>query len=254
VINRFDARLRGAAVALPVIDSGWFEQNGSVRSIALLVGLAGIAILALLVAGAAHRHDQRSRSRKAGRDDELFTTTPLPVPEEELARLAKGSPHHAHTSLKLPRWVQIGSLLAALGITWMVSQRIQPNQRGKIVSAELARSTGVQAGTADRARGEASDSPEDLDLLPDSAPPFSFRANDWVASGTGCAGRLEVTRGEPSAWNLTARVHDGQGQFLDSARTRVATLRPGDVVEFTFARANCDRIGAWDVRGDRRRD
>ena len=49
VINRLDARFRGAAVALPVIDSGWFEQSSSVRSIALLVGLAGIAILALFL-------------------------------------------------------------------------------------------------------------------------------------------------------------------------------------------------------------
>ena len=63
-----------------------------------------------------------------------------------------------------------------------------------------------------------------------------------------------MIEGESSAWNLTARVHDGRGQVLDSARTRVGTLRQGDVVEFNFARADCDRIGAWDVRGDRRRD
>jgi hypothetical protein len=60
-----------------------------------------------------------------------------------------------------------------------------------------------------------------------------------------------VTKGEANAWNLTARVHDSQGQMIDSARTRVASLRQGDVVEFRFARATCDRIGAWDVRGDR---
>ena len=65
-------------------------------------------------------------------------------------------------------------------------------------------------------------------------------------------GRLEVTKGESSSWSLTARVHDDHGQLLDSARTRVSTLRKGDVVEFRFARAACDRIGAWDVRGDRR--
>jgi hypothetical protein len=46
-------------------------------------------------------------------------------------------------------------------------------------------------------------------------------------------------------------VHDDQGQLIDSARTRVATLRAGDVVEFNFPHADCDRIGAWDVHGAR---
>jgi hypothetical protein len=233
---------------LPALDSGLFDWGSSARSIALLVGLAGIAIIALLVAAAAHRHSQSSRSRNRIDDEELFTTTPLPMPKEELARLAKNPPHQAYASLKLPRWVQLGSLVVALGFTWMVAERMRPNG---------ASSTGFDSGLAiagagDRARDDVNDSPEDLDLSPDSAPPFSFRARDWVASGAGCEGQLEVTRGESNAWNLTARVHDAQGQFLDSARTRVASLRQGDVVEFTFARATCERIGAWDVRGDRR--
>jgi hypothetical protein len=102
-------------------------------------------------------------------------------------------------------------------------------------------------------RDVADDSPEDLDLSPDSAPPFSFRVRDWVPRGEGgCAGRLEVTKGEPSAWSLTARVHDGQGQLIDTARASVSGLQEGQVVEFSFPRADCDRIGAWDVRGARR--
>jgi hypothetical protein len=97
------------------------------------------------------------------------------------------------------------------------------------------------------------DSPEDLDLSPDSSPAFAFQARDWVdRPGGGCAGRLEVTKGEPNAWSLTARVHDGRGQLIDTARARVASLRAGEVVEFSFPRADCDRIGAWDVRGARR--
>jgi len=253
VLFRTDVRRRGAAVLLPAIDSGLFDWGASARSIALLVGLASIAIIALIVAAAAHRTSQAGRSRSRIDDEELFTTTPLPLPEEEMARLAKHSPHHAYSSLKLPRWVQLGSLVVALGFTWMVAQRMRPNSGASSTGYDSGRAA---PGAANGARDEATDSPEELDLSPDSAPPFSFRARDWVASGTGCEGRLEVTRGESSSWSLTARVHDGQGQFLDSARTRVASLREGDVVEFTFARATCERIGAWDVRGDRgdRRD
>lgn len=249
----FDALVRGAAVVLPAIDAELFDWSASARSIALLIGLALVAIVALLVAAAAHRQGQRAHSRSAVDDEELFVSTPLPVPKEELARLAKSSPHLAHSALKLPRWVQVGSVIGALGITWMVSQRINPTRSFEDTSEVLA-SRDTQVGAADRSRDEAGDSPEDLDLSPDSAPPFSFRAQGWVVSGSGCSGRLEVTKGESSAWNLTARVHDGRGQFLDSARTRVTALRQGDIVEFKFARTDCDRIGAWDVRGDRRRD
>lgn len=248
MILRYDARTRGAAVLIPVLDSGLFDWGSSARSIALLVGLAGIAIVALLVAGAAHRSSQSTRSRSRIEDEELFTTTPLPMTEEEVARSKKHAPHHAYASLKLPRWVQLGSLVVALGFTWTVAQRMRPNGGGSVTGFDSGR---VAAAATDRTRDDATDSPEDLDLSPDSAPPFAFRARDWVASGSGCEGRLEVTRGESRAWNLTARVHDGQGQFLDSAHTRVASLREGDVVEFTFARATCERIGAWDVRGDR---
>ena len=228
------------------MDSRWLDQDGT-RSILLLVGLAAIAIIALLVAAAAHRRSESRRSRTSIDDAELFTTTPLPMPAEELARLANASSQHAYSSFRLPRWVQLGSLVVALGFTWYVAQRIRPNT-GNTPSLGGGRMT---IGAADRSRGDTTDSPEDLDLSPASAPPFSFRARGWVASGAGCEGRLEVTKGEASGWHLTARVHDSRGQMIDSARTRVASLRPGDVVEFTFARAACDRIGAWDVRGDR---
>jgi len=111
---------------------------------------------------------------------------------------------------------------------------------------------GVTDAAADRTPDDTNDSPEDLDLRPDSAPAFAFRVRDWVASNGGCAGLLEVTKGEPRSWNLTARVHDGQGQLMDTARTRVSSLNEGDVVEFKFPRVECDRIGAWEVRGTRR--
>lgn len=247
MILRTDGRLGGAAALLPVLDSGWLDHGGT-RSILLLVGLATVAIVALLIAAAAHRHNESRRSRTSIDDEELFTTTPLPMPTEELARLAKNPPPHAYSSFRLPRWVQLGSLFVALGFTWYVAERIRPNTGNTGSSRDGGR---MLIGAADRSRDDTTDSPEDLDLSPGSAPPFSFRARDWVASGAGCEGRLEVTKGEANAWDLTARVHDSQGQMIDSARTRVASLRQGDVVEFRFARAACDRIGAWDVRGDR---
>ena len=213
----------------------------------ILVALAAIAIIALFVAGTAHLRDQRHRARRS-EDEELFTTTPLPMPSEELARLAREStPHDAFNGLRIPRWVQAGSLLVALAITYAVAQRVSPNDDRANARAE---------GQRDRAAGTATDlsgdAPEDLDLAPDSAPPFAFRVGDWVPqSGGGCSGQLIVTQGEPNAWSLTARVHDGQGRLIDTARTRVTALRAGEVVEFRFPRADCDRIGAWDVHGAR---
>ena len=246
-----DARL-GAAMLLPAFDAEWFGQGGTVRPIVMLIGLAALAILALLIASAAHRRGQHDRARGSN-DDQLFTAMPLPLPNDEVARLRRQpSPQQAFSGLRLPRWLQIGSLAIALGMTWMVSQRIGPDGQRRNNVDDSVRVGGVRLGGADRARSDGPDSPEDADLSPDSAPAFSFRAQDWIVRDGGCAGRLEVTKGEASSWNLTARVHDDQGQLLDSARTRVAALRKGDVVEFRFERAACDRIGAWDVRGDRR--
>ena len=240
-----DAFSRGAIVILPALDSRWVE--GRARPIILLVGFAVIAIVALLVAGAALLNKQRPRS--AIDDEELFTTTPLPMPKEELARLRRNPPHHAFGGVKLPRWLQVGSILAALAITYVVAQRTRPAEQAtgtdRLPSA-------LRVGSADRAREDSNDSPEDLDLAPDSAPAFAFRVRDWVASNGGCAGLLEVTKGEPRPWNLTARVHDGQGQLVDTARARVASLTEGEVVEFRFPTVDCDRIGAWEVRGARR--
>lgn len=246
--NRSDAIARGAVVVLPALDSGWFGPNGPGRQVVILIALAAIAITALLVAGAAYMRDQRHRARRPD-DEELFTTTPLPMPKEELARLAREStPQYAFNGLKIPRWVQAGSLLVALAITYGVAQRVghQDNQASARTEEHQDRGGGSVRDVAD-------DSPEDLDLAPDSTPPFAFRARDWVArDGGGCAGQLVVTRGEPNAWSLTARVHNGEGQLIDTARARVTTLRIGDVVEFSFPRADCDRIGAWEVHGTRR--
>ena len=117
--NRPDARTRGAVVVLPLVDSGLLGQSGT-TAILLLVGLAAIAILALLVASAAHRikHSQRPDSVD---DEELFTTTPLPVPKEEMARMRARQPHGAYRQPTLPRWVQVGSIIVALGMTWYVA-------------------------------------------------------------------------------------------------------------------------------------
>lgn len=246
--NRSDAFARSAIVVLPALESRWLE--GPSRSIILLVGLAVVAIIALLVASAAMLNSQRQRARNAIDDEELFTTTPLPMPKEELARLARQNPHHAFSGVKLPRWLQAGSLLAALAITWIVAQRIQPAD-GRNAATDTLPSR-LRVGAADRTRDPGSDSPEDLDLSPDSSPAFAFRVRDWVARDGGCAGLLEVTKGEPRPWNLTARVHDGQGQLMDTSRARVASLREGDVVEFEFPKVDCDQIGAWEVRGARR--
>ena len=212
----------------------------------MLVGLAAVAILALLTASAAHRRSQRQHARR--NDEELFTTTPLPMSGE--ARLRReSSPQHAFGSFKLPRWLQVGSLVVAIGITWMVSERLRPANERSNGGDGTARQRDVIAGGVP---GDGQDSPEELDLPPDAAAPFSFRVQNWVPRGSGCAGRLEVTKGASSSWSLTARVHDDQGRLLDSARTRVTSLQPRDIVEFRFTRAACERIGAWDVRGARR--
>ena len=213
----------------------------------IVIVLAAIAIMALLVAGSAFLRDQRHRARRSD-DEELFTTTPLPVSREEFGRFPRESPpHYAFSSLRIPGWVQAGSLLAALLITWGVAQRVGPNDVDSRGRNEDQRSPGVAS-----ARDVADASPEKLDLALDSNPPFAFRPRDWVTRiGGGCSGRLEVTKGEPSAWSLTARVHDGQGRLIDTAHARVPTLRTGDVVEFDFPRADCDSIGAWDVHGAR---
>ena len=239
----------GATILLPAFDSAWLSQSASLRPIAMLVGLAAVAILALLTASAAHRHGQRQRSRR--NDEELFTTTPLPVSGE--ARLRRESPpHHAFGPLKLPRWLQVGSLVVAVGMTWMVSERLRPANERSNGGNGTARQSDVGAAGANHEPGDGQRSPQDSELPPEPASPFSFRVQDWVPRGSGCAGRLEVTKGAPSSWSLTARVHDDQGRLLDSARTRVASLQPRDVVEFRFTRTACERIGAWDVRGTQR--
>jgi len=245
--NRSDAIARGALVVLPSLDSGWFGPSGPGRQVVIVIVLAAIAIMALLVAGSAFLRNQRHRGRRSD-DEELFTTTPLPIPQEELGRFSRDvPPHYAFSGLRIPRWVQAGSLLAALLITWGVAQRVGPNAVGAGGRNEDQRTPAVAA-----ARDVADASPEDLRLSPDSNPPFAFRPRDWVTRiGGGCSGRLEVTKGEPSAWSLTARVHDGQGRLIDTAHARVTTLRTGDVVEFNFRRADCDSIGAWDVHGAR---
>lgn len=247
VNHRSSAVSRSAIAVLPALDSRWVGAEGGGVTVALIIGLAVIAIVALLVAGAAYHSDPKRRRRSSADDEELFTTTPLPMPKEELARMARERRHDAFTGLSIPRWVQVGSLVVALGTTWIVANRI----RGRGADENAEANGGPPRFDAAARRDEADDSPEDLDLRPDSAPTFAFRARDWITRGSGCAGLLEVTKGEGSAWTLTARVHNDQGRLIDTARTRVSSLRAGDVVEFRFARATCDEIGAWDVRGSR---
>jgi len=229
---------------LPSFDSAWFGTNGPDRQVVIVIVLAVVAIAALLVAGSAFLRGQRQRARFSS-DEHVFTTTPLPMPSEELARLARESTsYNAFAGLRIPRWVQAGSLLIALVVTWTVAQRVGPN------SGTAAAKRGMRASGSSSDLSEAA--PENVDVAADSGPTFAFQARDWVTRpGGGCEGQLVVTRGEPSAWTLTARVHNDEGQLIDTAHARVAALRVGDVVEFNFPRADCDRIGAWDVRGDR---
>jgi hypothetical protein len=243
--KRSEALAHGAIVALPSIDSAWFGGSGLDRQVVIVIVLAVIAVVALLVAGSAYLRDQRHRARFSG-EERLFTTTPLPLGRDEQARYARESlPHDAFGGLRIPRWVQVGSLLIALVVTWGVAQRVSPNSRLRMTAKK-----GTPAAASASDLSEAS--PENLDVASGEGTTFAFQARNWVTRrGGGCEGQLVVTRGEPSAWALTARVHDDEGQLIDTAHTRVSALRVGDVVDFSFPRADCDRIGAWDVRGDR---
>ena len=137
---------------LPAFDPEWFGQGGTVRPIVMLIGLAALAILALLIASAAHRRGQQHRARGSN-NDQLFTATPLPLPHEEIARLRRQpSPQQAFSGLRLPRWLQVGSLAVALAMTWMVSQRILPAGQRRNNVDESVRVGGVRLGGADRER------------------------------------------------------------------------------------------------------
>jgi hypothetical protein len=229
---------------VPSFDSAWFGGSTPDRQVVIVIVLAVIAVMALLVAGSAFLRGQRHRARLSG-DEQLFTTTPLPMGRDERARFARESSRDEFSGLRIPRWVQVGSLLAALVITWSVAQRVGPTSGLPLTGKKRTPAAGSATDL-----NEAS--PENLDLAADEGPTFAFQARDWVTrQGGGCEGQLVVTRGEPSAWSLTARVHDDEGQLIDTAHARVRALRVGDVVEFNFPRADCDRIGAWDVRGDR---
>jgi hypothetical protein len=241
--SRLTPFARGAVAIVPAFNSAVFAPGGLGRQSIIVLVLAGVAIAALVIAGVAFMGDRR---RGSYRDDDIFTSPPIPMSKEDMARHARANLQHAFASFRIPRWVQAGSLLGALAITWVVAQRLEPGRLARLT-------TRGSQDSASEARGAADESPEDLDLAPDSAPAFSFRVQDWVSRGDGCAGKMEVTKGQPDAWTLTARVHDGQGQLIDTARARVNDLRAGEVIEFTFPRAQCDRIGAWDVRGARRR-
>src|SRR5215211_7909856 len=165
--NRSDAFARGAVVLLPSLDARWFD--GRARPLFLIVALAVVAIVALLVAAAAHLNAQRNRTKRPLDDEQLFTATPLAMPKEELARLADHPPQHAFRAVEIPRWLQVSSVIAALAFTWVVAQRIQPGNRKSRGNDDTVRST-VRLGSAQTTRDDPSDSPEDLDLAPDSSP------------------------------------------------------------------------------------
>lgn len=251
MITQFDVVSRGAVVALPALDASWFDSGG--RPIALIAVLAIIAVVSLIVAAAAHTRQHRSRTRSQHNESELFTATPLPMATEELARMrdeAREDRRRASEPPGLPRWVQVGTLIVACAITYAAAQRLRTDESP---TARTPASTGASdLRVADGPGKPADESPANLDLAPDSSPPFAFRAREFVAMSGGCTGRLEVTKGARAAWTLTARVHDDRGQLLDSAPARVDVLRSGDVLEFRFRRTSCDRIGAWDVQGIRR--
>jgi hypothetical protein len=248
LIKRSDVVSRGAVAALPAFGVNWLDTGD--RPIELIVVLAVIAVVALLVAAVAYGNDPRHRPRRSAEDDsEIFTTTPLPMSNEDVARM-RADARHAYSPFRLPRWVQFGSLVVACGITFVAAQRLRRHEAEK--AADNESSDADMRNAIDR--GDPDDaSPESLDLSPASAPPFSFRVRDWVAVNGGCTGRFEVTKGAEASWTLTARVHDDRGQLIDSARARVLALRAGDVVEFQFPRTSCERIriGAWDVSGNR---
>ena len=217
----------------------------------MIVGLAIIAVVSLIVAAAAHGREHRKATRSSHDDADLFTTTPLPMPKEELARMRKETreaQRRVSEPGRLPRWVQLATLSVACGITFVVAQRLRSKDETR--TPEAPSTVERDAPAADGPAEPVDDSPEGFSLTPNAAAPFRFRAREFAAANGGCVGRLEVTRGAPSAWTLTARVHDARGQLIDTARARVETLTAGDVVEFRFRRASCDRIGAWDVQGD----
>src|SRR6476661_4338369 len=113
-------------------------------------------------------HRQRARFSS---DEHVFTTTPLPMPSEELARLARESTsYNAFAGLRIPRWVQAGSLLIALVVTWTVAQRVGPN------SGTAAAKRGTRASGSSSDLSEAA--PENLDVTGDSGPTFAFQARD----------------------------------------------------------------------------
>lgn len=246
LIKRSDVVSRGAVVALPALDTSWLNVRDS--SVVLIVGLAIVAVVALMVAAAAYSSDQRHKARASAEDDsELFTATPLPMATEELARMHKEARHHAFVPFRLPGWVQLGSVIVALGITYIAADRLRASD-----SPRQADTTADETRGGDDGAPAEDDSPESLDLRPAASIPFSFRVREFVATDGGCVGHLEVTRGADTALNLTARVHDDRGLVIDSARMPVQSLREGQVVEFRFSRASCERIGAWDVSGTAR--
>jgi len=251
LITRSDVVSRGAVVGLPALDPSWFDSGG--RPIALILGLAVIALVSLIVAAAAHAREHRSRKRSRHDESELFTTTPLPMAKEDLARMraeVRADRRRASDPRGLPRWVQLGTLIIACAITYATSQRLRTDDS---LTARTPASTRTRdVPVADGSGEPVDESPENIDPTSASAPPFAFRARDFVAMSGGCTGKLEVTRGVSTAWTLTARVHDDRGQLLDTARAHVDLLRSGDVLEFRFRRTPCDQIGAWDVQGARR--
>ena len=146
--NRPDVRARRAVALIPFVDSGVFSQPGT-GAILLLLGLAAIAIIALLIASAAHRIKSSHQRGEATDEEELFTTTPLPIPKEEMARMRANPPHRAYRQHTLPRWVQVGSIAVALGMTWYVSQRTLPSGRPKVPFSDSVRAIASRAGAAD---------------------------------------------------------------------------------------------------------
>jgi hypothetical protein len=242
VLPELRAVRRAAAARLSGFEMPWQDASDENRTLIALAGLVAIALLALLVAAAAHRSRRRPRRRGSARETTPLTyRDPLSPEVPGTAREGEIAPELVYDTPRLPRWVQLGSIVVALGLTWTVAQRLRP--ASDRASDEPQRTT-PSVASADSARPEASSS---------TGVPFAFRARAWTDEGAGCRSALEVTEGSSAPYELTLDVHDHGGRLLGRATARVAMLRPGETVEFRLRDVACDRIAAWEVRGEESR-
>lgn len=206
----------------------------------IIIGLAVVAVVAGVVAVAAYVRDPARRASRRRVDLAEYAATALPDTSGTRSASDDVPPHLAYATPGLPRWIQLASVAVAVAVTWFVAERILPSMAG---SRDPTVATVIDDAEAP-ATGDAA-------LVADvRETTFAFRALEWVDTGEGCAGTMEATRPSASPRRLTMTVRDERGRILDTAHARVDSVRLGDIVEFEFARASCDRISAWEVRGE----